>query len=130
MNACPPGAPPPAACHRCQLFDKVATGGYHKGMDPVKTVGVKELRNRLSEYLRDVRRGTRVLVTDRSAVVAEFRQPGPDPLADGRHPRAAEWLDSGLLTPPSRAKVSLPSSPVSQPAGTSRAIIDALREEA
>lgn len=42
-------------------------------MGTVKTVGVKELKNRLSEYLRDVRRGTRVLVTDRSEVVAEVR---------------------------------------------------------
>lgn len=98
-------------------------------MGPVKTVGVKELKNRLSEYLRDVRHGTRVLVTDRSEVVAEVRQPGSDPLADGRHPRAAEWIDSGALTPPSRAKVPLPKSPVSMPAGTSRAILEALRDE-
>jgi antitoxin (DNA-binding transcriptional repressor) of toxin-antitoxin stability system len=98
-------------------------------MDPVRTVGVKELRNRLSEYLREVRRGTRVLVTDRSAVVAEFRQPGPDAIADRRHPRAAEWIGAGLLTPPSRAKGPLPVSPVSLPAGTARAIIDALRDE-
>jgi antitoxin (DNA-binding transcriptional repressor) of toxin-antitoxin stability system len=112
------------------IVDKVATGGYHWGMGTVKSVGVKELRNRLSEYLRDVGRGTRVLVTDRSAVVAELRQPGPDPLADARHPRAAEWMDAGLLTPPSRAKVPLPGSPVSLPSGTSRAILDALRDEA
>jgi antitoxin (DNA-binding transcriptional repressor) of toxin-antitoxin stability system len=111
------------------VLDKVATGGYHEGMNPVRTVGVKELRNRLSEYLRDVRRGTRVLVTDRNAVVAEFRQPGPDSRADERHPRAAEWLDSGLLIAPSRPKLPLPRSPVTLPAGTARAIVDALRDE-
>lgn len=98
-------------------------------MGTVKTVGVKELKNRLSEYLRDVRRGTRVLVTDRSEVVAEVRQPGTDPLADERHPRVAEWIDAGALTPPSRAKVPLPRSPISLPAGTARALIDALRDE-
>jgi antitoxin (DNA-binding transcriptional repressor) of toxin-antitoxin stability system len=42
----------------------------------VKTVGVRELKNRLSEYLRDVRAGERVLVTDRGEVVAELAPPG------------------------------------------------------
>ena len=64
-------------------------------MGAVKSVGVKELKNRLSGSLRDVRRGTRLLVTDRSTVVAELRPPGPDLLADERPPRAAEWMDAG-----------------------------------
>jgi prevent-host-death family protein len=42
----------------------------------VKTVGVRELKNRLSEYLRDVRSGESVLVTDRGEVVAELTSPG------------------------------------------------------
>ena len=42
----------------------------------MKTVGVRELKNRLSEYLRDVRAGERVLVTDRGEVVAELAPPG------------------------------------------------------
>jgi len=42
----------------------------------VKSVGVRELKNRLSEYLRDVRAGERVLVTDRGEVVAELAPPG------------------------------------------------------
>jgi antitoxin (DNA-binding transcriptional repressor) of toxin-antitoxin stability system len=41
----------------------------------MKTVGVRELKNRLSEYLREVRRGESVLVTDRGQVVAEFSPP-------------------------------------------------------
>ena len=98
-------------------------------MGTVKTVGVKELKNRLSEYLRDVRRGTRVLVTDRSTVVAEIRPPETDLLDDGRHPRAAEWMDAGLLSPPSRARTPLPRSPVSLPSGTAQAIVNALRDE-
>ena len=99
-------------------------------MGTVITVGVKELKNRLSEYLRDVRRGTRVLVTDRSTVVAELRQPGGDAIEDGRQPRAAEWIDAGILTPPSRAKTPLPGSTVALAPGTARAILDALRDEA
>jgi prevent-host-death family protein len=38
----------------------------------MKTAGVKELKNRLSEYLRDVRHGETVLVTDRGEVVAQL----------------------------------------------------------
>ncbi len=42
----------------------------------MKTVGIRELKNRLSEYLRLVRRGERILVTDRGEVMAELRRPG------------------------------------------------------
>jgi prevent-host-death family protein len=48
----------------------------------MKTVGVRDLKNRLSEYLRRVRLGESVLVTDRGEVVAELMPPGqgrPDP---------------------------------------------------
>ena len=43
----------------------------------MKAVGVRELKNRLSEYLRLVRSGEEILVTDRGEVVAELRQPSP-----------------------------------------------------
>ena len=43
----------------------------------MKAVGVRELKNRLSEYLRLVRNGEEILVTDRGQVVAELRQPSP-----------------------------------------------------
>jgi prevent-host-death family protein len=42
----------------------------------MKTVGVRELKNRLSEYIRQVRSGESVLVTDRGEVVAELAPPG------------------------------------------------------
>ena len=42
----------------------------------MKTVGIRELKNRLSEYLRLVRSGETVLVTDRGEVVAELAVPG------------------------------------------------------
>lgn len=41
----------------------------------MKAVAVKELKNRLSQYLRDVASGEVVLVTDRGKVVAELRRP-------------------------------------------------------
>ena len=42
----------------------------------MKTVGLRELKNRLAEYVRDVRSGEGVLVTDRGEVVAELLPPG------------------------------------------------------
>ena len=42
----------------------------------MKTVGVRELKNRLSEYIRHVRAGESVMVTDRGDVVAELTPPG------------------------------------------------------
>jgi prevent-host-death family protein len=42
----------------------------------MKTVGVRELKNRLSEYIRRVRSGESVLVTDRGEVVAELTPSG------------------------------------------------------
>jgi len=42
----------------------------------MKSVGLRELKNRLSEYIREVRSGDGVLVTDRGEVVAELIPPG------------------------------------------------------
>jgi antitoxin (DNA-binding transcriptional repressor) of toxin-antitoxin stability system len=42
----------------------------------MKTVGVRVLKDRLSEYLRRTAAGERVLVTDRGEVVAELGPPG------------------------------------------------------
>ena len=65
----------------------------------MKAVAVKELKNRLSSYLRDVREGEVVLVTDRGRVIAELRQPSSGtPLM--RHDPALERLAAeGLLVP-------------------------------
>lgn len=40
------------------------------------SVGLRDLKNRLSEYVRLVRQGEDVLVTDRGEVVAEIRRVG------------------------------------------------------
>jgi antitoxin (DNA-binding transcriptional repressor) of toxin-antitoxin stability system len=48
----------------------------------MKVVGIRELKNRLSEYIRLVRSGETVLVTDRGVVVAELRPPGSPTLDD------------------------------------------------
>jgi len=43
----------------------------------MQTVGIKVLKNRLSEYIRLVAAGETVLVTDRGTVVAELNPPRP-----------------------------------------------------
>ena len=40
----------------------VATGSYHGVMKAVERVGIKHLKDNLSAYLRQVKRGVRVLV--------------------------------------------------------------------
>jgi prevent-host-death family protein len=44
-------------------------------MDNLKTVGIRKLKDRLSAYIREVRKGSVILVTDHGTVVAEIRTP-------------------------------------------------------
>ena len=64
----------------------------------MKTVGIRELKNRLSEYIRRVRAGESVLVTDRGEVVAELTAPG-HAITDSSVPRGLTALAKrGLVT--------------------------------
>ena len=54
--------------------DNVASWSY---IEKMKSVGLRELKNRLSEYVRYVRSGEDVLITDRGEIVAELIPPGP-----------------------------------------------------
>jgi prevent-host-death family protein len=66
--------------------------GYFSGVK----VGTKELKNRLSHYLRLVQQGEPVQVTDRGAVVAELRPLRDAESSDDACLRALE--QEGLLT--------------------------------
>ena len=66
----------------------------------MRAVGLKTLKNKLSEYVRLAAGGETVLVTDRDRVVAELGPPrqGRSPLlADAR---LAEAVRQGWITPP------------------------------
>lgn len=81
------------------LLTKVASGSYHSSM---RAIGLKVLKNKLSEYVRLVQGGETVLVTDRDRVVAELVPPKA-----GRSPVVAdavlsELLRNGWVTPPAR----------------------------
>jgi prevent-host-death family protein len=51
--------------------------GYHVTMGD--TVGIAELKSRLSEYLRRVRRGARITVLDRTTPIARLEPVAPEP---------------------------------------------------
>ena len=73
----------------------------------MKTTGVRELKNRLSEYLRHVRAGESVLVTDRGEVVAELVPPGHGATDAAVPPGLLALARRGLVTlgTPSDAKL-------------------------
>jgi len=64
----------------------------------MKSVGLRELKNRLAEYVREVRAGEGVLVTDRGQVVAELVPPGPPTAGSGVPSGLVALAKSGRLT--------------------------------
>ncbi len=62
-------------------------------------MGLRALKNRLSEYVRLVRAGELVQVTDRGTVVAELRPPG--------HRAGSRTVPAGLLELARRQEISL-----------------------
>jgi prevent-host-death family protein len=95
----------------------------------MKQVGLRELKNRLSEYVRLVRGGEHVQVTDRGQVVAELIPPAP---ATGRNPAAglATLERRGLLRPPSsKGRARYRRLPRLVPTGTVQRLLDEDRGE-
>jgi len=64
----------------------------------MKTVGLRELKNRLAEYVREVRSGEGVLVTDRGEVVAELVPPGAATTESGAPSGLVALAKAGRLT--------------------------------
>ena len=80
-------------------FSRVAKVASRSYFGLVHSVGLKTLKNRLSEYVRMAERGETVLVTDRDRVVAEIGPP-----RESRSPLLADALLAaavrrGLITP-------------------------------
>ena len=98
----------------------------------MKAVGVKQLKARLSEYLRMVKTGETILVTERDEVVAEvrpaYRRLRP---ADALEDLLDSLAESGEIT-----RASLPkrgwnwrSRGLGLQAGTAQAILDEIRSD-
>ena len=99
----------------------------------MRAVGIRELKNRLSHYVRLVEAGESVLVTDRGAVVAELRPPGSPGLPAVTDPLAARFAE---LARRGRATLGLPHDPELYdvqkrvlPEGAVAALLDAERGE-
>ena len=63
----------------------------------MKSVGIRELKNKLSEYVRQVRSGETILVTDRGEVVAEMNPPGQGNVDRSLPPGLIELARKGLV---------------------------------
>jgi antitoxin (DNA-binding transcriptional repressor) of toxin-antitoxin stability system len=75
----------------------------------MRVVGIKVLKNKLSEYVRLVATtGESVLVTDRDRVVAELVPPQAGRALDVGDARLAEAVRRGWLTPPLQAGGPVP----------------------
>jgi len=65
----------------------------------MRSVGLKVLKNKLSEYVRMAARGETVLITDRSRVVAELVPPQPNRGSATEDEFIAKGVREGWLTP-------------------------------
>jgi prevent-host-death family protein len=65
----------------------------------MQAVGIKSLKNKLSEYVRAAAAGETVLVTDRGRVVAELVAPRVREDASIAEQRMGELIREGLVTP-------------------------------
>src|SRR5436190_8394172 len=87
-------------------IDRVASGSYIISM---RSVGIKVLKNKLSEYIRLAAGGETVLVTDRDRVVAEIVPPAPDRAPVISDALLLDAVRQGWITPPAMVARALPS---------------------
>ncbi len=83
-----------------------------------ESVGVAELRQNLSVYLRRVKKGERLLVTDRNRPVAEL---GPAPSTG---PDLDRLIAEGRVAPPVRSRLPEPLELRGNPRALSQALDD------
>jgi antitoxin (DNA-binding transcriptional repressor) of toxin-antitoxin stability system len=70
-----------------------------EGRNLMKIEEVGELKNRLSQYLQQVRGGEDIAVTEQGEVIAELRPPGRGQL-ESRYPGLAALARKGLVSLP------------------------------
>ncbi len=95
----------------------------------MRAVGVKVLKNRLSEYLRIAAAGETVLVTDRDKIVAEIRPPGGGRGPDITDAQIAELIRRGIVRPARRRFTGPPPRKPVAPTETILAELDRDRED-
>ncbi len=91
------------------VLNEVATGRYF--ICDMRSVGIKVLNSKLSEYVRLAESGETILVTDRDQIVAEL-----GPLLETRNPILADAfladaVRSGVVSPPRLTASGPPPKP-------------------
>lgn len=74
----------------------------------MKAIGLKVLKNKLSEFVRAASQGETILVTDRGEVVAELTPPRSSRALFAGDALLAEAVRKGWLTPPLYKRKTLP----------------------
>jgi len=98
----------------------------------MRAVGIKQLKARLSEYLRLVKTGETILVTEREMVIAELRPSRRQALAAEPQEEALEALcDAGEITRASTSREGWEWKPkgLGLPPGSAKALLDELRAD-
>jgi len=98
-------------------------------MREIKTVGIKALKDNLSSYLRDVKTGVLILVTDRGSVVAEIKEPEIGSLMYEEDSLMKEWVDEGWLIPARKTKKRCLTSGIELKKGTTAYLLNQDRGE-
>lgn len=86
----------------------------------MSTVGVKELKNRLTYYLRLTKQGEEIVVTDRGKPIALLQPLQSAKQIQSREARLAQLVTQGVVTLPTRKplsrlrRVKAKGTPVSQ----------------
>jgi antitoxin (DNA-binding transcriptional repressor) of toxin-antitoxin stability system len=98
----------------------------------MKAVGVKQLKARLSEYLRMAKAGDTILVTERDEVVAELRPARRHPRPASSNEEALELLaGSGEITRPGLPKGSWTwrTAGLGLASGAAQRLLDSVRND-
>jgi prevent-host-death family protein len=96
----------------------------------MKVVGIREFKNRLSEYIRLVRTGERVIMTDHGDVVAELRPPAESAVDETPYPALMALVHQGKVRLGAGNNPSLyPSRPLRTPPGTAAQLLHEERGE-
>src|SRR3954451_14890518 len=97
----------------------------------MKEVGIRELKNHLSEYIRQVREGEVIMVTDRGEVVAELRASSSEGDLERKYPGLVEMARKGLVQLPLKPNHpgAYPRLQSVTPPGTAARLLDEGRRE-
>lgn len=92
----------------------------------MRVVGLKTLKNKLSEYVRLVMGGETVLVTDRDTVVAELIPPREGRALRAEDAQLAELVRTGVVVPPTMRS---PEPPPRIPVAPTAEVLEELRDD-